>query len=154
MKKFNAQQWTEYIKQYKNPLIVAGEGCDQIPLNGKVLVEYAVDLAGKLDCPIAATGNVILSVKKQDGIKAKKMWLAELFRYLEEEWEEPFLEERPDLLLFIGYRPDQLKGMAAGAKEIGIANLGPGKLASAQLNMGEIPLAEWKQNLDELIQAL
>lgn len=154
MKKFNAQQWTEYIKQHKNPLIVAGEGCDQIPLNGKGLVEYAVALAEKLDCPIAATGNVILSVKKRDGIKAKKMWLAELFRYLEREWEEPFMEERPDLLLFIGYRPSQLKGMAAGVMGTGIACLGPGKLPAAQLNMGEIPLAEWKQNLDELVQTL
>ena len=154
MQAFDAQAWARKIREHKNPLIVAGEGCEQIRLDGKPLVAYAVELAGALACPLAATGNILLAVREQDkNVKTKKMWLAELFRYLEEGWEDPLLERRPDLLLLIGYRPEMVQGMAAGLREVSIAHLGPGALATAQLTMEETPLVDWKRRLDELVAA-
>ncbi len=155
MAKFDAKKWAEKLQKHKNPLVVAGEGCQQIPLDGKSLIDYVVELAQKLDCPVAATGNTIVALEEQGSrVKAKKMWVAELFRYLEGKWQEPLLKKRPDLLILIGYRPDMVAGLAAGADKIKIAHLGPGTLPEAQLSMGDIPLGEWKQNLDALMAAL
>ncbi len=154
MQTFDAQGWVREIRGHKNPLVVAGEGCEQITLEGKPLVAYAIELAETLSCPVAATGNTLLSVQQKAGsVKAKKMWLAELFRSLEDDWQDSILEDRPDLLLLIGYRPEMVEGMAAGLQRISIAHLGPGTVTAAKLTMGETPLAEWKRSLDELLAA-
>jgi CO dehydrogenase/acetyl-CoA synthase epsilon subunit len=155
MQTFDAKAWARTIREHKNPLVVAGEGCERITLGGKPLVAYAVELADALSCPVAATGNLFLAVREQAGnVKAKKMWLAELFRYLEEQWEDSILEQRPDLLVLIGYRPEMVQGMAAGLERISIAHLGPGQLSTAQLTMEETSLDEWKRRLDELVASL
>jgi len=154
MQAFDAQNWVRKIREHRNPLVVAGQGCRRIRLDGKPLAVYAIDLAEALACPLAATGNVLLSVQERaTKIKTKKMWLAEVFRYLEEDWQDPLLENRPDLLLLIGYRPEMVQGMVAGLQGISVAHLGPGELATAQLTMEEIPLPEWKRRLDELLSA-
>jgi hypothetical protein len=104
---------------------------------------------------VAATGNVILSIQEQAGkVKSNKVWLAELFRSLEDDWEDSILENRPDLLLMIGYRPEMIQGMAAGLERVTVAHLGPGTVSSAKLTMEEIPLVEWKSRLDELVAAI
>jgi CO dehydrogenase/acetyl-CoA synthase epsilon subunit len=155
MQTFDAKAWAQRIREHKNPLVVAGEGCERITLCGKPLVTYAVELAEALSCPIAATGNILLSVREKAGnVKAKKVWLAELFRFLQEEWEDSILEQRPDLLLLIGYRPEMVQGMAAGLERISIAHLGPGQLSTAQLTLEETSLDEWKRRLDELVAKL
>lgn len=155
MGNFDAQQWAEAIRGASNPMVVAGEGCTEISLDGKDLIQTVVDLAEKLGCPVAATGNILPVLKERNHtVNAKKMWLAELFRYLEDEWEEPLLAERPDLLLLIGYAPGRVQGMAAGTKQIDTVHLGPGELPAARLSMGNIPLTEWKKNLEALVQAL
>lgn len=155
MADFEASQWAECIRRYKNPLLVVGEGCGRISLDGQGLLHYAVALAEKLSCPVAATGNMLPAVRKQGrGLKVKKMFVAELFRSLEEEWQEPFLEERPDLLLLLGYRPRMIQGMAAGVEQVHMVHLGPGELPAARLSMGDVPLDEWKRNLDALVDRL
>jgi len=156
MANFEAQKWAEYIRQHKNPLVVAGDVCEHVSWPEKGLLEYAVALADKLSCPVAATGNTVPAVKKLNGeIKTKKIFLSEMVCYLgTEKWQEPLLEERPDLVLLIGYRGKMVQGMAAGLNEIDIAHLGPGEVPAAQLSMGEIPLADWGKNLEALIDAL
>jgi CO dehydrogenase/acetyl-CoA synthase epsilon subunit len=154
MQTFDAQDWAQQIRKHKNPLVVAGEGCERISLDGKPLVAYATELAEALSCPVAATGNIVLAVQQQAGnVETKKMWLAELFRFLEDNWEDSILENRPDLLLMIGYRPEMIQGMAAGLKQVSLAHLGPGVVSTAKLTMEEIPLVEWKRRLDELVAA-
>ena len=92
MQTFDAQEWAKEIRRHKNPLVVAGEGCELISLDGKPLVAYAADLAEALSCPVAATGNIFLALQEQGrNVKTKKVWLAELFRYLQDGWEEPLL---------------------------------------------------------------
>jgi len=155
MQTFDAQEWAKEIRKHKNPLVVAGQGCELISLDGKPLVAYAADLAEALACPVAATGNIFLALQEQGRqVKMKKVWLAELFRYLQDGWDEPILKERPDLLLLIGYRPEMVQAMVARTQDVSVAHLGPGKLASAQLTMEETPLVEWKRRLDELLPAL
>lgn len=155
MSAFDARQWARTIREHRNPLVVAGDGCERISLKGVPLLQYAVGLARSLGAPLAATGNTLPAVRALDGgVKAKKMWLAELQRFLEDEWEEPLLQERPDLLVTIGYRPELLRGLAAGVREIHVAHLGPGRLPPALLSMDEVTLAEWQRNLEALLGEL
>jgi CO dehydrogenase/acetyl-CoA synthase epsilon subunit len=155
MPTFDAQIWTRRIREHRNPLLAAGEDCKRIVLQGRPLVDYAVDIAAKLGCPVAATGNLLPAVKERNaGLKAKKMWLAEIFRYLEDDWAEPLLADRPDLLILIGYRPAMVQGLAAGARGVHLVHLGPGRLPAAHLSVEETTLEEWKRQLDDLLKAL
>ena len=154
MAKFDAKKISEYIKRSKQPLLVTGSGCDNIQLNGKKLVDYAVQIAEKLKCPVAATGNTVLTFNKNDKLKVKKMWLAEIFRYLEDGWEDPLLEKKPDMLILIGYHPDMVNGMVSNTAKIKTVFLGPGRLCTANKSTNEVPIKEWKQNLEELVKAL
>jgi len=155
MDKFDATAWTEKIRQYKTPLIVAGQGCTEIRLNGRALEDYALDLAEALGCPVAATGNAVRSMGKTERpVAVKKMWLVELFRYLEEDWQEPLTSGKPDLLLTIGLHPELLEGMAVGLEGVELIHLGPGAVADACLNMKAVPLGEWEQALGQLVREL
>ena len=154
MPTFNAAKFAGYIRRHKNPVVVAGDGCDHIRLDGKLLVYYAAEVARKLGCPVAATGNTVLAFKKEEAIKTKKMWLAELFRYLQDKWTEPLLENRPDLLVLIGYRPEAIDGMISGIKRVHTVHLGPGKALSANKSVAALSFSQWKENLDDLIRAL
>jgi CO dehydrogenase/acetyl-CoA synthase epsilon subunit len=154
MTTFNASKCAQYISSHKNPLIVAGEACDHIKLDKKLLTEYAAKIALKLDCQVAATGNSVLKLKKHDGIKAKKMWLAELIIALKGKWADPILSERPDLLIFIGYRPEVIDGMVAGLKRIHSVHLGPGKSLATNKGVEAVKFSEWGSNLDDLINAI
>ena len=154
MAKFDAKKISEYIKKSKQPLLVTGSGCDNIQLNGKKLIDYAVQIAEKLNCPVAATGNTVLTFNKNNKLKVKKMWLAEIFRYLEDGWEDPLLAKKPDILILIGYNPEMIDGMVGNTAKIKTVFLGPGRLCSANKSTGEVTMKEWKQNLEELIKAL
>ena len=48
MQTFDAQDWAQEIRKHKNPLVVAGDGCERISLDGKPLVAYATELAEAL----------------------------------------------------------------------------------------------------------
>ncbi len=154
MTKFNAQETAAYIKDHKQPVLVAGDGCDNIELGGKKLIEYAALIAEKLNCPVAATGNTILYLRKKGGLKAKKMWLAELFRYLDDDWPGSLVDERPDLLVMIGYHPNRINGMVKSARNIHTVFLGPGNATSAEISTEEVPLKDWQSDLDGFINEL
>ncbi len=151
---FNASKCAQYINNHKNPLMVVGDISDNVKLNGKMLTEYAAEVALKLDCQVAATGNSVLEIKKHEGIKVKKMWLAELIIGLKGKWADPVLSERPDLLIFIGYRPDVIDGMVAGLKRIHSVHLGPGKSRATNQGVEAVNFSEWGSNLDELVKAI
>ena len=84
----------------------------------------------------------------------KKMWLAELIIGLKGKWADPVLSERPDLLIFIGYRPDVIDGMVAGLKRIHSVHLGPGKSRATNQGVEAVNFSEWGSNLDELVKAI
>jgi CO dehydrogenase/acetyl-CoA synthase epsilon subunit len=111
-------------------------------------------MAKKLDCQVAATGNTIKEMEKHQGIKVKKAWLGELIASLKGEWEDPILPQRPDILIFIGYRPEMIDGMIAGMEQIDTVHLGPGNSLTAGCCVEETGLSQWKRYLEELIEAI
>ena len=154
MEKFNASDCSRYIREHQTPLILAGDGCDHIKLDDKMLADYAADLALKIKCQVAATGNTITGLEKHQGIKVRKAWLGELVTSLKGVWGDPILPEPPDLLILIGYKPEMIDGMIAGLDNIGTVHLGPGKSRTAKQGLDASTFAEWKENLDALIDAI
>lgn len=152
---FDAREWAAFIRRHENPLVCAGQGCLEIELEGEKLLAYAREVALRLDCPIAATGNVQASLAKAgEKIRSKKMWLAELFCYLQGTWREPLLEKGPDLVVLVGYPPWMVRGMVDGVRGVSFVHLGPGRLENASRTVGEASLQEWKRALDLLMEAL
>lgn len=152
---FDAREWATFIRRHQNPLVCAGQGCLEIELGGKKLVAYIQEVASKLCCPIAATGNVqafLLSAGER--LRSKKMWLTEVFCYLQGNWQEPLLEKRPDLVVLAGYSPWMVRGMVEGVRGVSFVHLGPGRLENAHRSVGEAPFMEWKQALERLVEAL
>ncbi len=152
---FDAREWATFLRGHQNPLVCAGQGCLEIELGGKRLLEYAREVASRLKCPIAATGNVqaVLGSAGQE-VRSKKMWLAELFCYLQGTWQEPLLAKRPDLVVLAGYPPWMIRGLVERVKAVSFVHLGPGRLENADRSVGEAPLGEWKQALERLVEAL
>lgn len=154
MDNFDASDFGRYIGNYHNPLILAGDVCNHIMLDSKRLTEYAAEIALKLDCQVGATGNAINDLSKYQGIKVRKAWLAELITALKGEWAEPILSERPDILIFIGYRPEMIDGLLAGVESVGSVHLGPGKSLASERSLAATTFSEWKQNLEALLGAI
>lgn len=152
---FDAKEWATFMRGHQNPLVCAGQGCLEIDLGGKKLLEYAREVASRLKCPIAATGNVqaFLGSDGQEG-RSKKMWLAEVFGYLQGNWQEPLLEKRPDLVVLAGYPPWMVRGLVEGVRGVSFVHLGPGRLENAHRSVGEAPFGQWKQALERLVEAL
>lgn len=152
---FDAREWATFIRRHQNPLVCAGQGCLEIELGGKKLLAYAEEVASKLGCPIASTGNVQASLRSAgERVRSKKMWLAELFCYLQGEWQDPLLEKRPDLVVLVGYSPWMVCGMVKGVRGVSFVHLGPGRLVVADRTVGEWPSGEWKGELDRLVEVL
>ncbi len=154
MKVLDVKRLALYLRKHDFPLVVAGDGCDRIVLDGTGLFEYAGRVATELKCPIAATGTTIVRLRNYQGIIVKKMWLAELFRFLEEGWRDPLLGRAPDLLVLIGYQPYVVEGLIASVRGIHTVHLGPGSVDTADRSLKETSLKEWKKSLDELVYVL
>lgn len=154
MDKFNASDCCRYIQAHQNPLIMAGEGCDHIKLEDRMLADYAAQLALKMNCLVAAGGNTISGLKAHDGVRARKAWLGEMIAAIKGVWGDAVMTERPDLLIFIGYRPEMIDGMIAGLNGIGTVHLGPGKSLTAAHGMDAGVFSEWKEKLDALIREI
>lgn len=154
MGNLNGSDCVRFIREHQNPLIVAGEGCNHIKFDHKMLTNYVAEMAQKLDCQVAATGNIIKEIEKHQGIKVKKAWLGELIASLKGEWADPILPQRPDILIFIGYRPDMIDGMIADLKQIDTVHLGPGKSQTAGRCVEDAGLSQWKRYLEEFIGSI
>ncbi|RLG38475.1 MAG: hypothetical protein DRN91_02585 [Candidatus Alkanophagales archaeon] len=142
-----------FLKEKKRKvLVMSGQLCEKLELDGKPLLDYAVELANKLDAAVAATGNTVNAVRGK--VKAtKKMWAAEIPIYLKYNWKEPF--ERPEVLVLIGYTPDAARALVttmSGVVETVVLDSVEVPEATASLNT--MTIDKWKESLEEIIKNL
>ena len=105
------------LKRGGEILILAGALCDRVDFNGKLLLDYVVEIAGKTGAPVGATGNTALGLKAKGVESVKKMWVAEVVNYMRHQWEEPITARKPDLLVFIGYNQAVARRLVSAVKE-------------------------------------
>jgi CO dehydrogenase/acetyl-CoA synthase epsilon subunit len=146
----------------KRVMVVAGELCNEISFDGKKLLDYAVEITNKLNAPVAATGNTSLPLKEKGVKSMKKMWAIELTNYMRWPWEKekehPLIaDEKPQVLLFIGYHAPIAQILAATVKkEDGkTVVVGSTYVENATYSFPNASsLTQWEQNLKEFVDSL
>ena len=142
-----------YLKSKKNVLLLAGDLCTKIELDGKNLLDHAAEIARAMGAPVAATGNTPLGFKDKD-VKYKKMYAAEVVNYLRRPWEDDIIDQKPDVLVFIGYNKEVARRLISAVMDADTVNLSEQYVAEATYSLPDASLSEWQKSLQELAQAL
>ena len=151
----------EYLKG-KRVVIVAGELCNEIEFDGKKLLDYAVEISNKLGAPIAAAGNTPLPLREKGAKSVTKMWAIELMNFLRWPWEKEkehpkIMDEKPEVLLFIGYSAPVAQSLVSTTKEEDCATvvLGSKYIEGATYSFPDSSsFKQWEQNLKEFVTSL
>lgn len=144
----------EHLKG-KTVLLMAGHLCEEIDFGGKKLLDYAVEISNKINAPIAATGNTPLSLKANGAKSVRKMWAAEVANYMRWPWEDPVIDEKPEILILIGYGPATAQGLASAVTDGETMVLGNTYVSGATYSLPDsTSLGKWQRSLEELVQAL
>lgn len=145
----------EYLKSKKNVLLLTGASCEEIELDGKMLLDYAAELASKTNFPVAATGNTAKPLKAKGIENIKKRFLVEIVDQMRgPAWRDSLMSERPELLVFIGYSPMVVDGLLSSVKGAETMVLGNEYTKEATYCLPDASLAQYERNLKQLIQAM
>lgn len=150
------QELASYIKSKKNVLLLTGSLCDEVEFDGKKLLDYAAEIAKKIKTPVAATGNTVVGLKARGVESAKKKFAGEIVNAMRHPWLDPIMGEKPELLVFIGYNPAVAASLASTVKDGETVVLGNTYVEQASYSLPDASAswAQWRQNLEQLIQAL
>ncbi|MFA4916560.1 MAG: carbon monoxide dehydrogenase beta subunit family protein [Syntrophales bacterium] len=148
----------EYLKAKKNVLLLTGELCDKVDWDGKSLLDYAADIAKKLNLPVAATANTAKGLKARAVQGAAKKYAAEIVDFMRwPEWRDKIMPEKPEVLVFIGYHRAASSGFISmvgkNAETVSLNHIYEEE-ATYSLPDTAASLRQYQQNLEKLIQAL
>ncbi len=103
----DAEEYAHLIKRAKRPLLVLGPRLLQLSLDGKLLLEYALEMAKTANIPICATAHVRGKMVEL-GVKPDSVYDAvEIVNHLKDpEWQGVRKEGNHDLVIFFGIRSD------------------------------------------------
>jgi acetyl-CoA decarbonylase/synthase complex subunit epsilon len=103
----DASQYANLIQKAKRPLLVLGPLLSEWSLDGKLLIEYALEIAKIANIPICATAHVKGKMTEL-GTKPDSVYDAvEIVNHLKDpEWQGVKKEGNHDLILFFGIRSD------------------------------------------------
>lgn len=143
-----------YLRSREKVLMLAGALCDQIDLENKSLLDYVAEIATKIKAPVAATGNTVIGLRAR-GIDTKKAWAAELVNWMRYDWQNPIIDRKPEVLVFIGYSPIFATNLISAVKDAETVALDNTYIEEATYSLPEsTSFKEWQQELAELVQAL
>lgn len=151
----------EYLKG-KRVVIVAGELCNQIEFDGKKLLDYTVEISNKLGAPVAAAGNTPLPLREKGAKSVSKMWAIELMNLMRWPWEKEkehpkIMDEKPEVLLLIGYSAPIAQSLVSTAKREDCATvvLGSKYVEGASYSFPDSSsFKQWEQHLKEFVTSL
>ena len=103
----DAEEYASLIQRAKRPLLVLGPRLLQWSLDGKLLLEYALEIAKTANIPICATAHVKGKMVEL-GVKPDSVYDAvEIVNHLKDpEWQGVRKEGNHDLVIFFGIRTD------------------------------------------------
>jgi len=103
----SAQEYADLIHRAKRPLFVLGPLLSEWSLDGKLLIEYALEIAKAANIPICATAQVKGKLTEL-GVKPDSVYDAvEIVNALKDpDWRGVRKEGNHDLVLFFGIRSD------------------------------------------------
>ncbi|MDM8000330.1 MAG: CO dehydrogenase/acetyl-CoA synthase complex subunit epsilon [Dehalococcoidia bacterium] len=103
----NAAEYAALIKQAKRPLLVLGPKLLEESLGGKLLLEWALEIARAGGLPICATAHVKGKMVSMGATPDSEYDAVEIVNHLKDpSWQGVKKEGGHDLVLFFGFRTD------------------------------------------------
>jgi len=144
----------QYLSSGKKVLLLAGALCDQIELEDKSLLDYVAEIHKKTNAPVAATGNTVTGLRER-GLDTKKAWAAEMVNFMRYDWQNPIIEGKPEVMVFIGYSPILATSLVSAVQNAETVVLGNTYIEEATYSLPDTTsFKEWQEELTELVQAL
>ena len=145
----------ELLSKRTNVLLLTGSLCDDVDFDGEKLSDYAAAISIKLNAPVAATANTPPGLKASGGKSVKKMWAAEVINFMRHPWQDPIMEQKPEVLVFIGYPPSVASSLTSAVTEAETVVLGNTYVKEATCSLPESSsLRQWQQSLEQFISKL
>lgn len=147
------------IKEAKRPLFIVGSLVVETELNGKSLIDYAIEIAKESKMPVVAVAHTLKKFLEREFEPVASMPLINIIDRLRDvEWRGIRGEGQHDLVVFLGllyYIGSQglstLKHFAPWLRTITLCRFFHPNADMSFPNMGE---EEWANYLDELVEKL
>ena len=144
----------QYLSSGKKVLLLAGALCDQIELEDKSLLDYVAEIHKKTKAPVAATGNTVNGLRER-GVDTNKAWAAEIVNFMRYDWQNPIIDGKPEVVVFIGYSPTLAANLVSAVQDAETVVLGNTYIEEATYSLPDTTsFKKWQEELAELVQAL
>jgi len=156
----DADEYGMLVKKAKRPLFVLGPDTLTKSVEGRPLIEYAVDIAKTLDIPICATAHTKKKLVEMGVEPASSYDIIEILNHLKDpEWQGVKKEGNHDLVMFLGIRSDLgeqgLSTLKHYASHLKTMTLCPYYFPHASYSLPNFRKeAQWKEFLDNFITNL
>ncbi len=103
----DASEYAHLIKRARRPLLLLGPLTLRISLNGRLLMEYGVDIAKAANIPVCATAHTKKKLLELGVTPESTYDIIEIINHLKDkEWRGVKKEGNHDLVMFLGFRTD------------------------------------------------
>lgn len=153
-------EYSRLIKRAKNSLLVLGPRLLGLSLDGKLLLEYALEISKAANIPICATSHVKGKMVELGVIPESAYDLVEIINHLKDpEWKGVKREGNHDLVIFFGIRTDLgeqgLSTLKHFAPHLRTMTLCKYVYPNADYSLPNLRKdEEWKKFLEDLIENL
>jgi acetyl-CoA decarbonylase/synthase complex subunit epsilon len=155
----SAEDCADLIKRARRPLLIIGGRTLEWSLDGRLVIEYAVDIAQAIDIPICATAHTKKKLLELGATPASSYDVVEIVNHLKDAaWAGVKKEGNHDLVIFLGIRADlgnqalsTLKHFASHLRTMTLCKV---YYPHANYSLGNLKDDKWKEFLDNLIQEL
>ena len=155
----DAKELASIIKKAERPLFVFAPKALEIFLNGKLAIEYAVEIAKAINCATCATGHTKKKLLEL-GLQPDSSYdIIEIINHLKDpNWTGVRKEGNHDLVMFMGVRTDVanqgLSTLKHFAKHLKTMTLRPYVYPQATYSLPNLKDKKWKELLEALIEEL
>ncbi|MDI6762070.1 MAG: CO dehydrogenase/acetyl-CoA synthase complex subunit epsilon [Thermodesulfobacteriota bacterium] len=153
------QPLAKVLKKAERPLMVFGPKCNEVNLDGKLLMEYGVEIAKTLGAAVCATANTKKKLLELGVTPDSTYDAVEIVNHLKDpNWKGVKKQGNHDFVLFLGVRPDlgnqglsTLKHFATHLKTVTLCKY---VFPNATFSLPNLKDDKWKEYLENLIQGL
>ena len=156
----DSDEYAQLVKRARRPLLVIGPKVLTLTVEGKPLVECAVEIAQSLDIPICATAHTKKKLLEMGVEPASSYDTTEIINHLKDpEWQGVKKEGNHDLVMFLGIRADfatqGLSTLKHFASHLKTMTLCPYYYPHASYSLPNFRKeSQWKEFLDSFITNL
>jgi len=156
----DASEYAALIRRAKRPLLVLGPKLAEISLDGKLLLEYALEIAKVVNIPLCATSHIKGKMVELGAKPDSEYDVVEIINHLKSPaWQGVRKEGNHDLVIFFGIRTDignqglsTLKHFAPHLKTMTLCKYVYPHADYSLPNFRKD--AQWKEFLEKLISSL